>query len=90
LIFARAMWRSATVAWRGLDTTGRSISLVALQLLGLLAPQLQLFLAARHVALASFWSQVVLGIIIVPVVSVLTALVYLDATGHETTRTRGQ
>lgn len=91
LFFIRSVGRSTVVAWHGLEIIGRTISLVALQLLPvLLSAQLQIRLVAQHVPFASFWSAAPLGTIMVPVVSVLTALVYLDATGHETKLTCGE
>lgn len=85
LTFVRSFGRSSVVAWHGLETTGRTIFIVAIQLfMLLLTQQAQSYLSGRHVAFASFWAQAALGILLVPAVSVFTALVYLDATGHET------
>ncbi|HEV7179037.1 MAG TPA: hypothetical protein VGN11_04155 [Candidatus Baltobacteraceae bacterium] len=91
LLIARAVGRSTLTAWNGLDNIGRSIALVALQILpAFLVNQLQLQLAAHHVAFASFWAGVPLGTIVVPPLSALTALVYLDATGIQAQRTCGE
>ena len=90
-IFLRSFWRSTLVAWGGLETIGRTISILALQLaFTMVSERLQARLNVGHIASAPFWAQAVLGTITVPVVSVLTALVYLDATGHETERMRAK
>jgi hypothetical protein len=46
-------------------------------------------LAARHVQFADFWAFGPLGVVLVPPFGALTALVYLDATGYESERSRG-
>jgi hypothetical protein len=45
-------------------------------------------LTARHVPFADFWAFGPLGAILVPPFGALTALVYLDATGYESERSR--
>ncbi|MDQ2865379.1 MAG: hypothetical protein M3R51_04080 [Candidatus Eremiobacteraeota bacterium] len=91
LIFVRSFWRSAVVTWSTLETIGRTVALLAVGLFTiLLCAKLQARLEAQHVPFASFWSQVALGMIALPAVSVLSALVYLDATGHETKYVRGK
>lgn len=90
-LFLRSFGRSAAVAWGGLESIGRTIAIFALQLLPLaIAHEVELRFKASHLMYASFWPDAVLGIISLPVVSVLAALTYLDATGNETKLTCGK
>lgn len=90
-LFLRSFGRSTAVAWSGLESIGRTISIFALQLLPLLiAQEVERHFKASHPVFASFWPAAVLGIISLPVVSVLAALTYLDATGNETKLTCGK
>lgn len=91
LLLLRSIGRSTYVAWNGVENIGRSFTLMALQLAPLLVSQvLQHRFELQHVPYASFWSQLALGTLLVPPLSALTALVYLDATGHEAKRTCGE
>jgi len=91
LLLLRSVGRSTITAWNGLENIGRSLTLLALQLAPLLISQsLEHRFQQQHLMLASFWANVPLGILLVPPLSALTALVYLDATGHEAKRTCGE
>lgn len=91
LLLLRSIGRSTITAWNGLENIGRSLTLLALQLAPFLISQsLQHQFVQQHLMLASFWANVPLGIILVPPLSALTVLVYLDATGHEAKRTCGE
>ena len=91
LLLLRSAGRSTLTAWNGLENIARSLTLLALQLSPILIAQsLQHRFEHQHVMLASFWANVPLGIILVPPLSALTVLVYLDATGHEAKRTCGE
>lgn len=91
LLLLRSVGRSTFTAWSGLDSIGRSITLMALQLAPILLSQVVAHrLELAHVQLASFWAQLPVGILLVPPLSAITAFVYLDATGHEAKRTCGE
>ena len=91
LLLLRSAGRSTITAWNGLENIARSLALLALQLApSLFQHTLQERFEHQHLMLASFWANVPLGILLVPPLSALTVLVYLDATGHEAKRTCGE
>ncbi len=91
LLLIRSIGRSTFMAWNGLDNIARSFVLTALQMFPFYPTTvLEQHFKAQHMHLASFWAQVPLGILLVPPLSALTALVYLDAAGRKAKRTCGE
>ena len=89
-LVVRAFGSSIRTAWTG-NTLWRAIVLFLLQFVPfIVGSTLEPALTHNHVAIASFWSNVPLGILFSIPLDVLIVLAFFDASGYEPKRTCGE